>query len=105
MALAAKPLNLWCMNLEQLKTQAADDTYQVLSDVHIGRASLQNAFDVIDSGTEHTHTQTIQSVRERVEGMQGFPIYNEFKGEDTIYVRKADLLKDLEAPVEGDNVN
>jgi len=48
---------------------------------------------------EHTHTQTIQSVRERIKRAKAV------SGQDDILISRDDLLKDLEAPVEGDNVN
>jgi hypothetical protein len=57
---------------------------------------------------EHTHTQTIQSVRERIEGRRREVGQNVWD-EEGLDIFKAgynqaltDLLKDLEAPVEGD---
>jgi len=65
---------------------------------------------------EHTHTQTIQSVRERVEAKLVPEEHDEpcdgYCNESACYLPAkiernralTDLLKDLEAPVEGDGV-
>ena len=56
----------------------------------------------LDHLIEHTHTQTIQSVRERIEGMRYPAEFPDFDGGYNSALD--DLLKDLEAPVEGNGV-
>ena len=78
------------MNLGQLK-EKCDALY------FDDNVSLEDWYTLI----EHTHTQTIQSVRERVEGYRS----NTDSASAQIKNRLIDtLLKDLEAPVEGDGV-
>ena len=60
----------------------------------------------LDHLIEHTYTQTIQSVRERVEGMRQVEEIDDYDGGynhalDNVLL---ELSKDLEAPVEGDGV-
>jgi len=110
--------------LEHLKAEAREKFWEKIGEKKPNLVPITTN-NLIDHLIEHTHTQTIQSVRERVEAQHraveqaiieeadyekqhlGLKTYN-----DRYYDRKAvndswkaDLLKDLEAPVEGDNVN
>jgi hypothetical protein len=42
-----------------------------------------------------TANATLEYVKGVAEELPGFPIYNELKGEDTVYIRKADLIARL----------
>jgi len=94
--------------LERLKTEARDELKEEVRLLVVKawreEQSVTSAVDEIMKLIEHTHTQTIQSVRERVKklrpqnylGRMGY-----MEGYDNAL---DDLLKDLEAPVEGDGV-
>jgi hypothetical protein len=104
--------------LEQLSDDIANWMCEYGPDGHCdGHETIAKL--VYEKYIEHTHTQTIQSVRERVEARMidqsprdkhdtkcghcgGFPTICGCKEYNQAL---ADLLKDLEAPVEGDNVN
>ena len=91
------------MNLEQLKAEAREKYVQHSPEI----GDYMDSFGAreLDHLIEHTHTQTIQSVRERVEKL---------KKEDDECIKGqvhraynqalTDLLKDLKAPVEGEGV-
>lgn len=99
------------MTLEHLRAEAREKFRQLPQPAIFPAALVNHEKQIealIDTLIEHTHTQTIQSVRERIKDkiwvVQATDDAHRFYQVKDHNHALEDLLKDLEAPVEGDGV-